>query len=193
MLKRAKHAVEQAAEHNDADRPLFRAEEFVELAALDEFDSGRPALLELLLLLHEGGRRQHDAVDVAGRIFQRLAQREGGLLVVLGDELPMHVTGADAHFEHDRRVRGLRQFEALFDHPDHRRQIGARIEKPDLRFHRIGVAALLHDRGALAIVLADDDQRAAGDAARGEVRQRVGRDVGARGRFRTSRRREPDT
>ena len=93
------------------------------------------------------------------------------------------MTGADAHFEHDRRVRGLRQFEAFLDHAHDRRQIGARIEQPDLRLHRIGVAALLHDRGAFAIILADDDQRAAGDAARGEVRQRIGRDIGARGRL----------
>ncbi len=123
----------------------------------------------------------------------RLTSRDGfssacrsvkdGLLVVFGDELPVHMTGADAHFEHDRRVRGFRQFKALLDHAHKRRQIGARIEEPDLRFHRIGVAALLHDRGALAVVFADDDQRAAGDAARREVRERVGRDIGARGRF----------
>ena len=193
MLKRAKHAVEEAAENNDADRSLLGAEEFVELAALDEFDRRRPALLELLLLLHERSGRKHDAVDVARRIFQRLTKREGGLLVVLGDELPMHMTGADAHFEHDRRVRGLRQFEALLDHPDHRRQIGARIEKPDLRLHRIGVAALLHDRGALAVILADDDQRAAGDAARSEVRERVRRDIGASRSISRSPRRAPDT
>src|SRR5262249_34294877 len=42
-----------------------------------------------------------------------------------------------------------------------------------------GVAALLHDRGAFAIILADDDQRAASDAAGGEVGERVGGDIGA--------------
>ena len=40
-------------------------------------------------------------------------------------------------------------------------QIGARVEQPELRFHRKGVAALLHDRRAFAVILADDDQRAA--------------------------------
>ena len=45
--------------------------------------------------------------------------------------------------------------------------------------HREGVAALLHDGGALAVILADDDQRPAGDAARGEVGERVRGDVGA--------------
>ena len=105
------------------------------------------------------------------------------LAVVLGDEMPVHVTGADADFEHDRRVRRLRQLEALLDHAHERRQVGARIEEPDLRLHRIGVAALLHDRGAFAVILADDDQRAAGDAAGREIGQRVGRDIGAGGRF----------
>ena len=41
------------------------------------------------------------------------------------------------------------------------------------------MAALLHDGRALAVVLTDDDQGAAGHAARGEVGQRVGGDVGA--------------
>ena len=59
------------------------------------------------------------------------------------------------------------------------RQVRPRVEQPHLRFHREGVAALLHDRGALAVVLADDDQRAAGDAAGGEVGERVGGDIGA--------------
>ena len=66
-----------------------------------------------------------------------------------------------------------------FDRLDDRRQVRPRIEQPDLRLHREGVDALLHDRGAFAVVLADDDQRAAGDAAGGEVGQRIGGDVGA--------------
>jgi hypothetical protein len=41
------------------------------------------------------------------------------------------------------------------------------------------MAALLHDRRALAVVLADDDQRAAGDATGRQVRERVARDIGA--------------
>ena len=39
--------------------------------------------------------------------------------------------------------------------------------------------ALLHDRGAFAVILADDDQRAAGDAAGREIGDRVGGDIGA--------------
>ena len=43
--------------------------------------------------------------------------------------------------------------------------------------------ALLHDAGAVAIIFADDDQRAAGDSAGGQIRERVGGDVGADGGF----------
>ena len=42
-----------------------------------------------------------------------------------------------------------------------------------------GMDALLHDRGAFAVILADDDQRAAGDAAGGEIGDRIGGDIGA--------------
>jgi len=145
LLQRAQDAVEQAAERDNPDRPFLRPEDFVELAASDELHRSRPALLELLLLVQEGGRRQPDAVDVARRIFERLAQRESGFPVVLGDELSVHVTGANAHFQHDRRVRGLRELKTFLDHPNQRRQIGPRIEKPDLRLHGVGVTALLHD------------------------------------------------
>ena len=133
--------------------------------------------------MQERSGRQNDAIDVARWIFQRLAQREFRLPIVLGDELPMHMTGADADFEHDRRVRRLGQLEALLDHAHECRQIRARIEQPDLRFQRIGVAALLHDGRAFAVILADDDHRAAGDAARREIGERVGGDIRSGSRF----------
>ena len=104
---------------------------------------------------------------------------KAGRALSLGGEAAVDVAGADAQLQHHRRVRGLRQLEALLHLPHDRRQVGARVEQPDLRLHREGVAALLHDRGALAVILADDDQRAAGDAAGGEVGERVGGDVGA--------------
>ena len=59
------------------------------------------------------------------------------------------------------------------------RQIGPRVEQPHRGFQRIGVGALLDDARALAVILADDDQRAADHAGGGEVGQRVGGDVGA--------------
>ena len=64
---------------------------------------------------------------------------------------------------------------------DDRLEIGARIDKPDLDFHGEGVASLLHDRGAFAIVLADDDHGAALDPARGQIGERIGGDIGADG------------
>ena len=93
------------------------------------------------------------------------------------------MAGADAHLEHDRRVRGLRQGEPVLHGGDDRGQVRPRVEQPHLRFHRERVAALLHDRRAFAVILADDDQRAARHAGRGEVRQRVARHIGPRRRL----------
>ena len=67
----------------------------------------------------------------------------------------------------------------MLDEPHHRRKVGPRIEQQQRGFERIGVGAFLDHAGALAVVLADDDQRAADHARRGQVRQRVGRHVGA--------------
>ena len=93
------------------------------------------------------------------------------------------MTGADADREEDRLVARLREAEALFGEARERLQAVPRIEERDRRLQRGGVRALLEDRGALAVVLADDDERAADDPGRRHVRQRVGRDVGADDRF----------
>ena len=97
----------------------------------------------------------------------------------LGDERAVHVARADAQLQHDRRVRRLRQLEAALDHGDDAFQIRPRIEQPHLRLHRERVRALLHDRGAFAVVFADDHQRAAGDSAGRDVGERIRGDVGA--------------
>ena len=163
--------------------PSAGAENLVELMLLDEFDRRRSPPLKLLPFVQERSRRQHNPVDVTHRIFQRLAQSEFRLLIVLGDELSVNMAGADAHFEHDRRVRRLGQREPFFHHAHQRRQVRARIEEPDLRFQGVGVAALLHDRRAFAVVFADDDQCAASDAARRKIGERVCGDIGSSGRF----------
>ena len=62
-------------------------------------------------------------------------------------------------------------------------QVGPRVQQPDLRLHRKRMAALLHDGGALAIVLADDDQRPASDPTRGQVGQGIRSHIGADGRL----------
>ena len=178
-LERAQRGVVHAALHDDADVVGVAVEELVELVLLDEAHRRRPALLDLLLLVQVARGRQHDAVGVAHGMLERVLEREGRPHIVAGGEAAVDVAGADAQLQHHRGVRRLRQLEALLHRPHDRRQVRARIEQPDLRFHREGVAALLHDRGAFAVILADDDQRAAGDAAGGEIGERIGGDIGA--------------
>ena len=112
-------------------------------------------------------------------MLERVLERECRPHIVARGEAAIDVAGADAQLQHHRRVGRLRQLEALLHRVDDRRQVRARVEQPDLRLHREGVAALLHDRGAFAVILADDDERAAGDAAGGEIGERVGGDIGA--------------
>ena len=158
-------------------------EGFVQATIADEVHRVGPAFVDLVLLVHEGGGRQHDAVDVPHRVFQRFADGVFRLLIVFGDETAMHVAGADAQFQHDRGVGGFREFEGVFHRFDDAGQVRPRVEQPHLRLHGKGVGAFLHDRGALAIILTDDDHRAASDAGRGEVGEGVGGDVGAGGGF----------
>ena len=105
------------------------------------------------------------------------------LAVVLGGEFAGGVAGADAQFQHHRRVACFRQLEALFDRAHDRGQIGARIEQPHRGFQRVGVRALLDDAGAFAVVLAEDDHGAADHAGRRQIGERVGGDIGADDRF----------
>ena len=151
------------------------------LCLLDEAHRGRPALLDLVLLVQVARGRQHDAVGVAHRVVQRIVQRERRPHIVARREAAVDMAGADAQLQHHRRVRGFRQLEAFLHGFDDRRQVGTRVEEPDLRLHRERMAALLHDRGAFAVVLADDDERAAGDPARRQVGEGIGRHVGADG------------
>ncbi len=89
------------------------------------------------------------------------------------------MAGADAHFQHHRRVGRFGKLEAFFDHLYDGRQVRPRIEQPHLRLHGEGMRALLHDRGAFAVVLADDDQRAALHPAGSQIGDGVGSDVDA--------------
>ena len=150
---------------------------------LDEAHRRRPALLDLLLLLQVARGRQHHAAGVPPGMIERVLERERRAHVVVRAKAATHMTGPDADLEHDRRVRRLGQFETGLDRSHDALEIRLGIEQPDLRLHRKGVAALLHDRGAFAVVLANNDQRAAGHPARREVGERVGGDVGADRRF----------
>ena len=97
----------------------------------------------------------------------------------LRGELAGDVAGAHAQLQHHGRVARLGQLEALLDHAHDGRQIGPRIEQPHRGLHRIGIGALLDHARALAVVLAEDDHRAADHAGRRQVRERVGRHIGA--------------
>ncbi len=171
--------VVHAALHDDSDVAGFALEDLVELVLLDEAHGGRPALLDLFAFVQVARRRQDYAVRVAHGVLERVLERKRRARIVARGEAAVDMAGADAQLEHHRRVGRLRQLEAGLDRAHDRRQVGTRIEEPDLRLHGEGVAALLHDRGAFAVVLTDNDERAAGDAARGKVGQRVGGDVGS--------------
>src|SRR5207302_6527412 len=93
-------------------------------------------------------------------IFDERAFREPRRLIALCLEAALNMAGADAQLEHHWRARGLRQLESLLHHLDDLAPVGAGVAQPDPRLHREGMAALLDDRGALAVVLAEHDQRA---------------------------------
>ena len=129
--------------------------------------------------MHIGHRRQDHAGEIAARGRQGIAHRQRGALVVAGGEAARHMAGPNAHHQHDGRIRRLGQGKAMLHRLDDGGQIRARVQQPELRLHRKGVAAFLHDGRAFAVILAQDDQRAAGDTRRGQVRQRVRRHIDA--------------
>ena len=179
QFQRTQHAVVKAALHDDAEVLRIFRKKFIEFMLLDELDGGRPALRHLFLLMQVAGRWQHNAVHIAHRIFHRVFQRERGPLVVLCRETSMHMAGADTQLQHHRGVAGFGQLKPHFNGPHNALQIGPRVDQPHLRLHREGMGALLHDAGALAVILADYQQGAAGHAAGGQVGQRVRGHVGA--------------
>ena len=77
-------------------------------------------------------RWQHDAIEVAHRVFQGLLQRVAWFSVVLGDELTMDMAGADAHLQHDGGIGGLGQLEPVLDGLDDGFKVRPRIEQPHL-------------------------------------------------------------
>jgi hypothetical protein len=140
----------------------------------------RHPAFHLEALVNEGyGRVGEPRIVEARRAGQAVEARIRAGPVVLGGERAGDVAGANAQLQHDRRVAGLGQGEALLDAAHDGGQIGPRVEQPHGGLHGIGIGALLDDARALAIVLADDDHGAADHARRGQVRQRVGSHIGA--------------
>src|SRR5579871_1203785 len=114
---------------------------------------GWPSLLDLLAFVQVAGGRQHDAAYVSHGMLHCVLQRERGTHIVAGDEASMHVTGANTQFEDDGSVAGLGERESMLHGAHDRREVGSRIEQPDLRLHRESMRPLLHDAGAFAVVL----------------------------------------
>ncbi len=182
--QRAKQPVGQSAENDDADLADVAGDQLVELLLADEFLRGRQALFDFQPLLREDDRRMREpAVFEPRRSLEAVLAAIGAALVILGDEFAGDVAGAHAQIQHDRRMACLGKLKSLLDHADDGRQIGARVDQPDRGFHGIGVGAFLDDAGALAVILAEHDQRAADDAGRRQIGQRVGSDIGADDRF----------
>ena len=163
-LQCADNAVVHAALHDQAHGGLVRAKNLVQTVVTDEVFCSRPAVLDLVDLLPVGHRRQNDARPVAAGVRQRVAHRQGRATVVFAGELAGDVAGPDAHHQHDRRVRRLGEREAVLHRLDDGRQVRPWVEQPELRLHREAVAAFLHDGGAFTVILAHDDERAAGHA-----------------------------
>ncbi len=110
------------------------------------------------------------------------ANEKVGRTLSLADEAAVHVAGADAQLEHDRRVARLGEREAfLHGMRTMLGRFGRGSSSHICDFIAKAWRALLHDAGAFAVILADDDQRAAGHAAGSQVGKRVGGDVGADG------------
>ena len=107
LAQRCDDAVIHAALHDDADIFDIALERLVHAARVDEFDRRRPAVLDLLLLVQERGRRQHDAVGVARRRVERAGKWKGGADIVAGGEAAMHMAGAYPYLQHDGRIRRL--------------------------------------------------------------------------------------
>ena len=123
--------------------------------------AGQP-LVDLQLLLREGQRRMREARIVEAR--RAVDAVEAGLrrgAIGLRGEFAGDVAGAHAQLQHHGRVARLGQLEALLDHAHDGRQVGARIEQPHRGLHRVGIGALLDHARALAVVLAENDHRAA--------------------------------
>jgi hypothetical protein len=176
VRERADQRVVQAAEHDDAEVVALAGEGLVQLALDDAPARGGQPLVDLELLVPERDRRMREARVVERRgLLERMPGRDRRRDVVAAVEAAAHVARADAQLQDRRQARRLGQRERLVDEAHHVLELGARIEEHERRLERVRERALLDDARALAVVLADDDQRAAGDAGRGEVRQRVGR------------------
>ena len=113
MLQRAHHAVVHAALQDDADLAFRRSEKLVEFASrMNSSAAGQRFSTFSFSWSNEAGGSTMRPVSRLG-LSSASRNVKGRALVVLGDETAVDVAGADAHLEHDRRIRHFRQFEAV--------------------------------------------------------------------------------
>ena len=178
--QRALQRVVQPTLQNQADAGMLTWQRVVQPMFDDVGLGGRDAVLDLAFLMRIDHRRVRQLVVLeGGRLIDQGPGADGRRDVVAADKAAAHMAGADAQLQHCGHVAGLAHRKGMLDHLDHARQLGARVQQQQGALHREGLRALLDHAGALAVVLAGDDQRAAQHAGRGQVGERVGRHVGA--------------
>ena len=151
--------------------------QFIELLFLYELQRrGQPTGNFFLLMLVDK-RRQNDLFGFPGRCH-RGAVAVAGRHIVPGNKLSGYMAAADAHHVEDGGIGRLGELKTFLDHVDNRRQVGARIQQPHLGFHGEGIGTLLHDAGALAVVLAHNHHRASRHAGRSKIGERVRGHIG---------------
>ena len=180
LLQSTDEAIIEPALHNQTDVVVGAVKNFIELVIANELARRRHAHLEFQLLVLVGdGRMSQPIVEKFRRHLLQFTSGDFRRDIIACREGTAHMAGANAQFHDHRRIGGLRQLEAFFDHAHDGRQIGPGIHQPHSRLHGEGMGALLNDAGAFAIVFANDDQRPAHDAGRRQVGQRIGGHIGA--------------
>ncbi len=147
----------------------------------DEDLGGRHPARHLVGLLRDDRRRQADLAKIEGRVESGMRTSGHCGPIILGDKAAGDMAVPDAQLQHYRGVAGLGQREPLFDAVHDRAKIGPRVHQPGLRFHREGIGAFLDDGRAVAVILAQDHQRAAGHPCRTQVRDGIRGHIGADG------------
>ena len=92
---------------DDSDILSVPVEELIQSVLLYEANSSRPASVDLVLLLHERERGQNDLIRSPVGVFQGFLSGERRSFVVLGNEVPVDVTRADAQLQHHRCIARL--------------------------------------------------------------------------------------
>ena len=177
LLQRADQRVVQAALHDQAEVLVRAGAEFVEPVLHDVAPRGRNALLALELFVAERHRRMREPhVVEARRLFHQCPRRQ-----LAAPRCPC-TRSCRARGRRGCAVPGWPACSTLRTGESRARpcatmspRSGRGSSSSIVRLQRIGVGALLDHAGAFAVVLADHDQRAALDAGRRKVRQRVGR------------------